>query len=1235
MPWTKEQRRAIELSGGNVLVSAAAGSGKTKVLVQRIIEKISDPVHAIDVDRLLVVTFTNAAAAEMRERVGQALNEKILAVGPSRHLNRQLLLLNRATIATIHSFCLEILRQNFYLLDLDPSFQVAEENQARLIQAEAIDALLEEHYDAEDDPDFFSLLEAWGGTREDTPLKELILRLYHFACSLPEPSAWLANLAASFSIPPGESLDRMPWMADLKEGLKLELKVIEEELVAALGLAQKPGGPAPYSLAIKSDLEAVADLTARCDGSWEDLYRCFSSYEPAQLKRCPPEVDKQLKERVKKLRDGAKEKLAALQQNYFCRTPEQAARDLQAVLPWVAKMAELTSEFMERYTRAKRVRDLLDFNDLEHLTLKILRQQDSGGQYRPSVLAEELRHKYEEVLVDEYQDINEVQEAILNLVSRQEEDEPNLFMVGDPKQSIYRFRLAEPGLLQDKYRRYQTGSPESAGCRVDLQKNFRSRQTVINAVNFLFRQLMCPPVGEVAYTTEAELSYGASFPDEHDRQNPAELVLIETKAEDSPPQNDPEEGEPSKENAAEEESDLTASALEARFVAGKIREMIHGGQEVYDPALDSNRLLTYRDIVVLLRATKTWANSFLEEFRAAGIPAYADVTTGYFQATEVEIMLALLKIIDNPRQDIPLAAVLRSPIGGLTAGDLAQIRLAARRGDYWDALMASSLGDGPLNERIKGFLDQLTGWRNYASKHSLSELIWLLYRETGYFEYVGALPGGTARQANLRALYDRARQYEATGFRGLFKFLRFIESLKEQGGDLGEAKSLGENEDVVRIMSIHKSKGLEFPVVFVAGLGKKFNQQDLRQDVLLHKRLGAGPEIVDLRNRVKWSSLPKLAIRHRLKLENLAEELRVLYVALTRAREKLILVGTVKDVSSSLLNWSAASGCKNWSLSAGLLLRAQGYLDWLGPALIRHRDLAGFLGPGEEPPGNSQVYDDPSCWQLTVLPPSRVTLPGGDNPQNSTLLRLVQELKPVAVEASHRDRAAEILSWQYPWQKLAGYNAKVPVSEIKERFGEPKALDEFRVFPIKGDRPAFLKETTSLTAAEIGTATHLVLRHLDLKRVGEEEIRQQVQKLELEEFLRSPEAAAVDCAMLARFFQSALGQRLIASPRVWREIPFSLKLSLKELDDEAAGLDEPVLVQGVVDCLFEEDGELVVVDYKTDQILPEEVPRQSARYTGQLNLYAEAAARILRRAVKASYIFFLEPGVPMLISGKG
>ncbi|MDF2724813.1 MAG: helicase, partial [Paenibacillus sp.] len=1234
--------------------------------------------------------FTNAAAGEMRQRIREAIEKKLTEQPDSAHLRRQAALIHRASITTLHSFCLEVIRRNHQQIPLDPAFRIANETEAELMRQDLLSDLLEEQYgQSGEDSAFWRLADMYGGERGDDALFRLIQRIYDYSRSHPWPDHWLTETAGSFATdsgadeehPVGDKALTELWRKPLQADVKLELQGAAASLEEAHRLCHHPEGPAPYIDNIRDDLAQLRAAIYAADCSWEELYAAVHAIRFGKLKASRGNVNKALQEQAKQLREQAKTITGNIREELFERTPEQYAAELSELAPIVAKLAELVIAFAERYRRKKAEKGLVDFADLEHYCLHILRHPDSTpGFMTPSDAARQYREQYVEILLDEYQDTNTVQEAIVELISRPAPG--NRFMVGDVKQSIYRFRLAEPGLFMAKYRSFEPSRVDelTGGRKIDLAKNFRSRKGVIDGVNFIFRQILSERAGEMDYDEAAELKYGAAY-----RDSPSdmavELALIDrggasynddaTAADDRQDEvGDSEESEQSSEgsgsNLASLEEQAETAQLEARWIVSQIRRMTGmDGQppmQIADRASGSFRPAVFRDIVILLRATSQWAAVFMDELKAAGIFGYADLNNGYFSATEIQTMLSLLQIIDNPYQDIPIAAVLRSPMFGLTAAELAEVRIAGPRKPFYEAMLmcrseAERNPDSELRHKLDRFVQQLARWRDEARQGSLAQLLWNIYRETGYYDFVGGMPGGVQRQANLRALYDRARQYEATSFRGLFRFLRFIERLRDSGADLGAARALGEQENVVRIMSIHKSKGLEFPVVFVAGLGKQFNQTDLNDSFLLHKELGFGPLFADPKQRVACPSLPMLAIKRRMKLEMIAEEFRVLYVALTRPKEKLILVGTVSSAEKAVQKWSRMMEVADEQLPAHEMVRARSYLDWLGPALIRHpaaETLRVYSEDGDAFRVMAAMSEEPSQWSVGFVPSHGLAQAAAAVEARFADERMesIAQLKPVVdtgAEASSRD-AAQLdrrFAWTYDYAQASGLFSKTSVSELK-RLSEQAAREDDTETAVRAviqprsseqqpdsqnsrafmhtlaRRPKFLGQQAT-TAAERGTIYHAVMQHIPLDQaVTEEVVIATKERMVALQLLTAEQSAEVDADPIVSFFQTDVGQRLLNADRVHREVPFSYGLKAEEVYPDATGAvrDEIVLVQGVIDCLFEEAGELVLLDYKTDAVYGNRLNELQERYGIQLRLYARAIEHIWRRPVKERKLFF-------------
>lgn len=1247
--WTDDQWKAISTYDQNLLIAAAAGSGKTAVLVERIIRRISSESNPIDVDRLLVATFTKAAADEMRQRIREALELKLNEQPESQHIRRQLALIHRASITTLHSFCLDVVRRYFQIVQIDPGFRIGNETEMELMRHDALAEVFEHYYaTSEDDSDFWQLIDAYSGERSDDALFQLVLQLYDFSRSHPWPEHWLTEVADAFAMPNEE---HNVWFQSLLDGARLECAGAIASLQEALQLAQQPDGPDAYVEGLMTDLANVNALyEAVCEDDWSIAFTAFQALDFPRLKAARgDDINKDIQDKVKQLRDDAKKQLLQLKEECFTRSPEAYKEEMQRLAPLMRMLVELVNAFAEQYRGMKAAKGLVDFNDLEHYCLHILRAPESSpDEMIPSHAALEYQDQFVEVLLDEYQDTNQVQEAIVSLIAKPAPG--NRFMVGDVKQSIYRFRLAEPALFLQKYRAYRDIDDdrvsEASGSKIDLAQNFRSSRQVVHGVNYLFRQIMERSVGEIDYDDKAELVYGATYL-EH-ANHPIDMLIIDRA---SSVYDEVEEHD----ELPLAEGDLETVQMEARLIASQIKKLMGDGNrepfQVFDKERGGMRAVTYRDIVILLRATKQWAPVMIEEFKRAGIPSYAELNTGYFEAGEIEIVLSLLQIIDNPLQDIPLAAVLRSPLYQLSADELAQIRILSKGAPFYEAVLnyaeAAEVYNPTLQSKVKQFLKQWERWREEARQGALSELISQIYRETGYYDLVGGLAGGMQRQANLRALYDRARQYEQTSFRGLFRFLRFIERMKDSGGDLGTARALGEQEDVVRIVSIHRSKGLEYPVVFVAGLGRMFNRQDLNGQFLIHKELGFGPKYVDEALRISYPTLPHIAIKRTMRLELLAEELRVLYVALTRAKEKLFLVSSLRDVQKDLERWAAACDVQDNTLPEALLARATCYMDWIGPALMRHPDAAPLRERLTIAANEHHLRQDESRWAIEVFAAdSFVQERAKHEERNEHMLQALAQTEEVPVEPSSvQAELTRRLQWDYPYRQAETYFSKTSVSEMKrlasmeqvqlgEGQGEEAVHSLLELTPSETfqkpllRRPRFLQQK-GMSPTERGTLYHAVMQYMPLHpHIALEDIDKAISDMVEKQFLTEEHSTYIEPAVLEQFFMSEIGQRLLHAERVYRELPFSYGLPVKDVyphvDDATA--DETVLIQGVIDCLFEDEQGFVLLDYKTDAVYGNQLAKIRERYALQIKLYAQAIEAIWQRPVHEKVLFLFDGG---------
>lgn len=1203
MAWTNEQQAAIDSRGQTLLLSAAAGSGKTAVLVERIIRRLLDKEYPIDITELLVVTFTKAAAAEMRDRIGTALM-KALSETKDPRVERQLALLPSAQISTLHAFCQHVIRKYFYTIDLDPAFSIAGEEELNLLRRQVLeDVFLSYYEDDEKASILYPLADMFGSDRGDDILMDTVSRMYTYARSLAWPEHWLKEAARAYDVAPDAVIDDMVWAGPIKDAVR---RILEEDAHLYDGVLYHLRQREAFAPACDTFVAEQAALRQAAQArSWNDLNRFVRAIDFPRLKslRKLSDDDKAVWERCKKVRDDVKKDvIKTLQSVYFSATPEEWLDGMRAMKPVMDGLVTLTLDFAKAYGAAKKEKGWIDFSDLEHFCLQILLAPDASPEHPvPSAAAEELRSQYEEVFIDEYQDTNGVQELITRLVS----GEDNRFMVGDIKQSIYRFRLADPTLFLEKYQSFSRDEKAVQHC-IDLGRNFRSVPVVLDAVNAVFSRAMTAEAAGMDYGEREKLYAGRQAPDdERWIGGPVEVDIVPTPSDE------------------EDDDGSTAFEKECRFIAGRIGELLASGRMAArkDGTLEP---LSYRHIVVLLRSMAGKADVLIQALQEGGIPSYAEQSGGYFAAVEVQVMLALLRCIDNPEQDLAMAAVLRSPLVGLDETALAGVRLAGD-GTLWQNLPAfvASLPDGvDEKEDLQQFMAAFDSWRTYSRRHGVAELLQRLYDDTAYVDFVGAMPGGDVRQANLKALYDRARQYEEAGFRGLFRYLQLMDKMKEDGLDLAPAKVVSEKEDVVRIMSIHKSKGLEFPVVFVADMGKAFNRRDTQDQILFHNRLGIGLKQYDPEWRISYPTLIWSGIAAQLRWEGTAEEERILYVAMTRARDQLILTGHSSHIDRDWQRWTS-------HLNPA---QAKSYFDWVMPAALAPfgaKADADYARPGA-------AWQD-AVWQVRIakaVPAGTVEEGAYDGePRLEALRRGDLTGTPVP---SWLD---EQLSWQYAYPQAVRTAAKFSVSEVKRRYQELHS-DELQdeaalsvpaaavIPPAPGEDDAFAAlppwlagEEAAVSGAQRGTALHKALQYITpAADQTTATLRREIDAFVRQGLLSREEAKLVYVPVLAAFCQSDIGRRMAESPELHREYPFTVLLAGGDpLPETETG--EQILIQGVIDCLFREDDAWILVDYKSDRLETADAFRR--RYAVQLALYKRAVEQITHRPVEETYIYSL------------
>lgn len=1179
MEWTTEQKQVIELRDRDILVSAAAGSGKTAVLVERIIRRVSDPVNPLDIDRLLVVTFTKAAAAEMRERIRAAIDAEVEQHPDNAHLRRQSALIHNAMITTIDSFCLFVVRNHFEEIDLDPNFRIADEGEIRLLEQDVLEQVFEENYKNESEA-FLALIAAYAGKRNDSAVQEMVAKIYHMSLSSPWPKEWIQGLTKPYHVTTVEELLQTEMLRDIAEHARLLLCDLCVQLTNAREISNEPDGPQAYAKTLDADLLQFEQAEA-LDGyaKVRTFLEHLSFGKLSAIRNFTGDVAK--KESVMAIRSAVKKEVETLKKNYFSMELSALLQQQQRLLPFLEELVRLAQEYTIAMQEAKRKKRVVDFSDIEHFALRILVDETTK---QPRHTAEEFRQHFAEIMIDEYQDSNQVQEEIMRAISKETDGGHNLFMVGDVKQSIYRFRLARPELFMEKYAKFSTG--ESKQQRIDLHKNFRSRRQVLSFCNDVFYKIMSPDLGRVAYDKDAALYYGSGEYDENTPGMEPELLLLDTK-----------------EELLLQQNELTKGQLEAHLIATKIMDLMKHHQ-VTDKQTKALRPVRYSDIVILLRSLKDYGTDIMQVLNGMGIPAYVESSTGYFSATEVQTVLALLRILDNPYQDIPMAAVLRSPIVGLDEEELAQIRVEEAEVSFAEAAFHA------MQNATEGALDTFYQmYQELRSKQDLPihQLIQKILQLTGYGNYVAALPGGERRAANLSMLVEKAIDYEKTSYRGLFHFLRYIDKLQKYEVDFGEADTTGENADVVRIMTIHKSKGLEFPVVFVSGLGRRLNQMDANDRLVVHPDLGLGISEISGTPKVKKNSIFRAEIADRIRRENLGEELRVLYVALTRAKEKLILTGLVKDWDKTVSGYTG-NVLEGKPISYQQRVKAASYLDWILPALISYPDEYTL----------TTVSTEQIVWE-------EVQKAAGQKEDYEELLSNIAQADEKLVEEYRQQ-----FSYQYPYQSEAGKKSKYSVSELKhasmvlqyDRTEGEAAVPEF----LQEERDSYIpdfarssadKETESAPAENIGamrgTAVHRVMECLDFAAIAaldptDKHAICQFVRNELDRMLASGELpkewyALVRADQIEAFVADPVAKRMAeAAVRgdLYRERPFVMQHAIDE--------GSPVLVQGIIDVFWMENDRIILLDYKTDAV--KKASELKLRYQTQLNLYADALSRV-------------------------
>lgn len=1188
--WTEQQQQVIDLRGRNLLVSAAAGSGKTAVLVERIIKKVLDPLCPVDIDHLLVVTFTKAAAAEMRERIAQAIEERMDEEKNNAYLNRQYTLVHHAQITTIDSFCLYVVKNYFQCIGLEPGFRVGDPGELSLIMEDVLAAVLEQWYET-GDAQFLAFVDNYASAKNDRNVAQMVRRLYDYSVSAPWPEEWLEQICGIYE-PQALSAEALgepdSWLQELMRYLHAVIGGERARLLRAKNLCLLPDGPDMYLDNIERVLEQLDGVDEITD--YDELGLAIAKLDFGRLAvRRGFDGDKAAQEMVKRLRSDVKDELQKLYKKYFSLPLAAQIEDLVSIGKSVRVLSRLTLDYARAYRKEKEERGLLDFSDIEHMALRILVDEKTK---EPTAVAREFQSLFEEVMIDEYQDSNYVQEAILTAVSGGA-GRDNRFMVGDVKQSIYRFRLARPELFMEKYDIYST---EDAPCqKICLDKNFRSRTQVLDSVNDLFYRIMKRDVGGVEYDDAAALYPGADFPDEWEgNAYKTRILLADSGAQE-----------------LEKSGADNAKMLEAAMIAEEICR-VKEHQQLSDGA-GGLRPVRYSDIVILLRSPGSWGDELVEQLSARGIPSHRMSVSGYFGTSEVQTVLSLCQVIDNPLQDIPMAAALRSPFFDFSDEELAKLRLQGAHAFFYDHVTdyAANGTDAALREKSARFLETLEDYRARSRQCSVHDLLDQILRESGYLNFVRALPAGEKRLANVEMLLQQAVSFERTSYKGLFSFIRYMGQLQKYEVDFGEADVTLEHEDVVRIMSIHKSKGLEFPIVFVSGLGRKFNKKDSTDAMILDSPYGVGLACVEGKKHRKRTTLLREMIAARIAGDNIGEELRVLYVALTRAKEQLILTGTRRDLEGALQNDALLS-----ETDASYLDRREAgcYLDWIMPGAFQHPEHFSV-----------ELYETGDFTLIEQLE---------EAVQFTQKEQLFESL--VAVDEKLYAQIDERLQSRYPFEEEVSLRTKISVSELKHRnmilepddteamawFAKEETPDVYVPRFVQGGGPS---SDAPHPGALRGTAMHRMMECLDYGALAEmftrEEVASQLEKLQADGRIGADMAKLVNTDKVWTFLQTDLAARIMQaqkSGKLYREQPFVMGLPAHETDPEIHS-DQLVLIQGIIDLYFEEADGLVLLDYKTDSV--KEAGQLLERYRTQMDLYARALAAATGKPVKQKLIY--------------
>jgi len=1252
---TKGQQRAVDVRDSNVLVAAAAGSGKTKVLVDRIMGKVTDKENPVNVDGFLVVTFTNAAAAQMRDKIREKLREALELCPESEHLSLQQLLVNRADICTIDSFCLKLVKENFNMLDIDSSFTIGDPGMMEMVKAEIMDALFERLYD-EGDSEFKLLVDIFGHKNNEEELKKAVSNVYYKSSSSPVPGMWIDNAIATLNVRDESDIDKLPWIKHYIKIVKSQLTNMKTNIEYAMELCELPAGPDKYMNALNDDLDMIQGMLD--SDSYESIFRRVKGW--SRLATCKGAAyDKELIDKVKAIRESYKKSFK--EGILLKKSAAELVEELGTIATYLIPLLKLTKTFADEYMQEKKLRRMFEFSDIEHFAHSLVcAGYDEHGKPVPTELGRSISENIHEIYIDEYQDSNFLQEDILSCVSGNHRGKPNMFMVGDVKQSIYRFRMARPDLFIDKYESF---GESGENVKILLNNNFRSRAEVLLPTNFFFYQLMGKDLGDIEYDESVSLVPSMEFPVPDSKQEPyisknAEvLVLNLEKASDVDTEESGIEESGTVESDIEDEEldNMKNLELEAHMIAARIKELVDSneGLLVFDEETKSYRKARYKDIVILTRSMKEVGEQFYNVLNSYGIPVYVSDPKGYFDAVEIQVIMSLLSVVDNSKQDIPLASVLLSPIGRLDEAQLAKVCNYSREkqvSGLYDRCQLYMLDfEDDISHKLEDFFGILSELKDMKSRNTISELLWAAFNKTGYYTYVSAMPMGHRRKANLDMLLEKADAYENGYYKGLFNFLRYVEKLKVNQVDFGEAAVVSDDDDVVRIMTMHASKGLEYPIVFVSALGKQFNKSDYKDSLIINSDYYLAMKYMNPKKRYSKETFIREAFKEINKTEGIAEELRILYVALTRAKEKLIITGHTKKYSKLLENYSHIKELDDVLLPYFVRKKAQSFLELIIACMVRFDSMATDYQVDDKLV--MKVVDRSALAEDMVIGQEEVGL------KVDELYKLLE----ANVDEAVVEKIRENFAYSYPYEGLSGLNSKMSVSDIKKQKAYNGAgFDEskFEYKELEGEvfedldngdetttESIIEKETSKntqnsnkLTGAMRGTIMHKCMELIDFAALDGVKSMYQYAKehkasLKANGIYDDTELRAINCSRVANMLKSDLGQRMIRAAKegqLFKEQQFSIGFDVKKVFDfdDLPDTDDVIIVQGIVDGYFVEDGAIVVMDYKTDACDEETL---IGRYKAQLDYYGDTLSRLRGLPVKEKimYSFYMNKEVPV------